>query len=116
VADNPTAVRPAVLARFEADSESAPWESDFVLGSTWGLARLASGATREECTGLLTADLKKNLRFNEGVSRAYKAVMGWAADGPVTAAHADDAKQRLHAVGVTGPLASPRPVGPRPVP
>lgn len=105
-----------MLARFEADSESAPWESDFALGSTWGLARLASGVTREECAGLLTADLKKNLRFNEGVSRAYKAVMGGGADGPVTAAHAEDAKKRLHAVVVTGPLSPPRPVVPRPIP
>ncbi len=72
--------------------------------------------TREECQGLLTDDLKSNLRFADGVSRAYESVMGAATDGPVTSVHAADAKQRLHAVAVTGPLTSPRPIPPRPVP
>jgi len=116
VADNAKAVRPAVFARFEASSETAPWDSDFALGATWGLARLAAGVTREACNVMLTAEIKANLRFAEGVSRAYRAVMGVAPDGPVTSVHLADAKNRLHAIGVTGPLSPPRPIPPRPVP
>lgn len=116
VADNAKAVRPAVIARFEASAETAPWDSDFSLGATWGLARLAASVTQEECQALLTDALRTNLRFTAGVSRAYRAVMGVAADGPVTSIHAADAKNRLHAIGVTGPLSPPRPTPPRPVP
>lgn len=87
-----------------------------MLGATWGLARLAANVTAEECKGLLTDDLKANLRLNEGVSQAYRAVMGVASDGTVTAVQSQDAKNRLHAIGVTGPMPSPRPIPPRPVP
>lgn len=116
LADNPKALRPAVIARFEPDSESPPWNSDVTLGAAWGLARLAAGVARAECPALLTAELKSNQRFTEGLLRAYKAVMGPAADGPVTSVHAADAKQRLHALNITGPLTPPRPIPSSPVP
>lgn len=116
VADNPKAVRPAVIARFEPDSESPPWDSDVTLGAAWGLARLAAGVALAECPALLTAELTSNQRFAEGLSRTYKAVMGPAVDGPVTAVHAADAKQRLRTLSITGPLTSPRPIPSRPVP
>jgi hypothetical protein len=116
VADNPERVRPAVIARFEPDSESPPWDSDVTLGAAWGLARMAAGVIRAECPALLTDELKSNQHFAEGLSRAYKAVMGPAVDGPVTSVHAADAKQRLHALNVTGPLTPPRPIPFRPVP
>jgi hypothetical protein len=116
VADNPKSVRPAVIARFEPDSESAPWDSDVTLGAAWGLARLAAGVTLADCPALLTEELNSNQRFAEGLGRAYRAVMGPAVGGPVTSRHAADAKQRLHAINLTGPLTPPRPIPDRPVP
>ena len=114
VADNPKAVRPAVIARFEHDDQNAPLDSDYTLGVTWGLARLAASVSLQESQGHLTDELKKNPRFAEGVSRAYRTVMG-STDEPVTPAHAAAAKSRLHAITVAGPL-STRPIPPRPVP
>lgn len=116
VADNPKHVRPAVIARFEPDSESPPLDSDVTLGMVWGLARLAKSVSLAETKTLLTDDLKANLNFENGVRRAYRAVMGGVFDGAVNAAHAADAERRLHAISVTGPLTPVRPIPPRPIP
>ena len=116
VADNPKSIRLGVIGRFEQDSENPPWNSDVALGSIWALGRLAATVTREQCPALLTTELKSNTGFAEGVLRAYRAVMGELLDGPVTDAHAADAKARLHAVTVGGPLSPPRPVIDRPIP
>lgn len=115
VADNP---RQSAL-RSSPDSNPTPRARRGTVTSPWARPGDSPGwqqGWHAECPALLTDALRSNQRFAEGLSRVYRAVMGPAADGPVTTVHAANAKQRLHALNITGPLTPPRPIPDRPVP
>jgi hypothetical protein len=109
VAANPGSVVPAVIARFEPSNDFASWHGDWIIGATWGLARLADRIAFKDCASLLTDDLIANQQFKEGVRHTYSVVMGAASNDAPTVIDAQDAENRLHAIRVSGPLRPPHP-------